>query len=148
MIDNNGNIFLTTILEDLLHENKLIQILLRGFSMFPFLMHGDVVQITSIEPEKLKRGDIVIFKHNDCWVAHRLVKKNIDKHLFYTRGDARTKKDIPVLKSQIKGVVVKIVKSRWKLAHFAIGKYGKYIVFFSPLTEHIFNLIDWLLEIF
>jgi signal peptidase I len=116
--------------------------------MFPFLMHNDVVQISSVETEHLKRGDIVVFKLNNRWVAHRLVKKNIDKKLFYTRGDSRTTKDLPVNQSQIKGIVVKIVKSRWKLAHFSIGKSGKYISFFSPITAPIFRLIIKLMGVF
>jgi signal peptidase I len=148
MIDNNGNIFLTPILEDLLQQNKLIQISLTGFSMFPFLMHGDIVQTTSVETEQLKCGDIVVFKMNDRWIAHRLIKKNIDKNLFFTRGDSRAIKDFPVNQNQIKGIVVKIVKSRWKLAHFSIGKYGKYIVFFSPITALFFNLIIRLFGVF
>jgi signal peptidase I len=116
--------------------------------MFPFLMHGDIVQISSIEIDKLKRGDIVVCKVNDRWIAHRLIKKNIAKNLFFTKGDGKIHKDFPVNQTQIKGIVVKIVKSRWKLARLSIGIYGRYIAFFSPVTAPMFNLTIWLLGIF
>jgi signal peptidase I len=109
--------------------------------MFPFLMHGDTVQISSVNIEELKCGDILVFKANNKWIAHRLFKKDTVKNLFYTRGDARVVKDFPIKQSQIKGIIVKTVKTRWKLSRFALGRYGKFIAIISPVTAPVFYLI-------
>jgi len=144
-MENQGNIFFTPLLEDLLQQDKLIQVSLSGLSMFPFLMHGDVVQIQSVTNKKIKRGAIVIYKNKERWIAHRLIKTDVKKNLIYTRGDSRTVKDEPIIPEQIKGVVVKIVKSRWILAHLSIGKFAKVITFFSPVMAPVFGFIFFLL---
>ena len=141
MLDNKENIFFSPLLEDLLQNGNVIQILLTGYSMFPFLMHGDTVQISAVDTEKLKCGDIVVFKVNNRWIAHRLIKKNIVQNIFYTRGDAMMCKDLPVNQGQIKGIVIKAVKSRCKLSRFATGKCSRYIAFFSPVISPVFYLI-------
>ena len=138
-----SNIDFSPLLEEMLEQRKKVQISLSGLSMFPFLMHGDIVQIDSIDLEKLNRGDVVVYKIDDKWIAHRLIKHNRKKNLYYMRGDSRIVKDIPIKPEQIKGVVSKIIKSRWKLAHFAIGKHKKYITLFSPITAPIFNFWLW-----
>ena len=140
-----SNIDFSPLLEEILEQGKTIQISLSGMSMFPFLRHGDIVQIETVDVEKLKIGDVIVFKTEDKWVAHRLIKRNIKQNLFYTRGDGKTVKDIPITPEQIKGVVTKIVKSRWKLAHFAVGKCGKIIACCSPIVA---MLINWGIRIF
>jgi len=144
-MENQGNIFFTPLLEDLLQQDKLIQVSLSGLSMFPFLMHGDVVQIQSVTNKKIKRGAIVIYKNKERWIAHRLIKTDVKKNLIYTRGDCRIVKDEPISPEQIKGVVVKIVKSRWKLAYLSIGKFANVIAFFSPVMAPLFGLVIYFL---
>ena len=142
-MDNKENVFFTPFVEDMLREGKTVQISLSGLSMFPFLMHGDIVLITSVTDKNLYKGAIVVFKINDRWIAHRLIKVDANNNLLYTRGDGKSIKDKPVKIEQIKGIVVKIVKSRWKLANFSIGKPAKIIAFLSPVTAPIFNFIIW-----
>jgi len=143
-MENQGNIFFTPLLEDLLQQDKLIQISLSGLSMFPFLMHGDIVQIKSVTNEKLKKGAVLVYKTDDRWIAHRLIKIDAKKNLFYTRGDCRIVKDEPISPEQIKGIVVKIINSRWKLAYLSIGKISKIIAFFSPVMAPFFSLVIYL----
>ncbi|MCL2072314.1 MAG: signal peptidase I [Marinilabiliaceae bacterium] len=144
MINNEiSNIDFSPILEEMLIQEKIVQIVLSGFSMFPFLVHNDIVQIKTIDIENLKIGDVVVFKIDNKWVTHRLIKRNRKKNLFYTRGDSKLIKDNPIKPEQIKGTVTKIVKSRWKLAHFAIGNNRKFIAFCLPVIAPITNFLIW-----
>ena len=144
-MNSQSNIIFTPLLDEMLQQGKSVQISLGGLSMFPFLMHGDIVQISPIEIKKLKCGDIVVFKEDNNWIAHRLIKKNIHNNLFHTRGDGAKNMDKPIKQEQIKGIVVKIVKSRWKFAYCSIGKHTKFLAFFSPFVAPVFNAIMSLL---
>ena len=124
---------------NLLSEGKTVQIAVTGFSMFPFLLPGDIIQVSPIKPENLKRGMVIVFQSDNIWIAHRLIKFDSKKEIAYTRGDGRATKDAPLSYEQIKGVAVKIVKSRWKLAKFSIGKFSGAIAFCSPVLGVVFR---------
>ena len=72
-------------------EGREYSLLVTGYSMRPSLLHGrSVVYISRISPEqKLKRGDIILFRRNGgAFVLHRIVKINPDGSL-RMNGDAQ-----------------------------------------------------------
>jgi len=138
------NIVFFPLLEEMLQQGKTVKIALSGLSMFPFLMHGDIVQVVSVKNKKPKKGDIVVFELNGKWIAHRLIKHNLKKNLYYTRGDSRTTKDSPQPPENIKGIVVNILQSRWQVARFATGKLGRVIAFCSVVTAPFFHFVIWI----
>jgi signal peptidase I len=79
----------------LFNTNNAITLRLSGYSMFPFLREGDVGHIQKCEIDLLKTGDVVVFKHHDKMIAHRLLKKEIinAKLLLITKGDTSLKPD-------------------------------------------------------
>ena len=143
MTDNSLNI----LFGNLLSEGKTVQIAVTGLSMFPFLLPDDVIQVSPITPENFKKGMVVVFQSDNIWIAHRLIKFDNKKEVAYTRGDGRATKDAPLSYEQIKGVAVKIVKSRWKLAKCSIGKYSGAIAFCSPVLGIVFRGVTYLFSI-
>lgn len=58
-------------------------------SMSPTYKKGDAVIIEYMKPDKLQKGDILVFRHDSIIVTHRIVdiiKKN-DTYYFTTKGD-------------------------------------------------------------
>ena len=143
MTDNS----LYILLGNLLLEGKTVQIAVTGLSMFPFLLPGDIIQVSSIKSENLKKGMIIVFQSDSIWIAHRLIKFDNKKRLAFTRGDARATKDKPLDYDNIKGFVVKIIKSRWKLANIAIGGFSGLIAFCSPVFGLVFRAMTYMLAV-
>jgi len=80
-----------------------------GTSMHPTIRHGDVITVEPIAPAKLKKGDIILYRFESGFIAHRIV--NIEERdggrlTFILRGDASTSCDAPVKPEQVLGKVV------------------------------------------
>ena len=58
-------------------------------SMSPTYKKGDAVIIEYMKPDKLQKGDILVFRHDSIIVTHRIVdiKKKNDTYYFTTKGD-------------------------------------------------------------
>ncbi len=80
-----------------------------GTSMHPTIRHGDLITVEPVEPSNLKRGDIILYRLQNGFIAHRIV--NIEKRngcglTFLLRGDASVTDDAPVNPEQVLGKVV------------------------------------------
>ena len=136
-----------SVLDDLLKKGKTVQVAVSGMSMFPMLMKGDVVLVKQESYEDLKKGDIVVFKidvtsnnhiqnktkkNTEIWVAHRLLKKNNGKLI--TQGDGNRVKDTVLSFNKVKGVVVKVTKSKWRLASLSTKWPGRALAYTSIVS--------------
>ena len=68
-------------------------------SMEPRINKGDVVVVEKLnekEIRKLKEGEVLVYKHNDMVVVHRIVKiiHNDDNYYFRTKGDNNSSEDM------------------------------------------------------
>jgi signal peptidase len=77
--------------------------------MHPTIRHGDLITVEPVAPSNLKRGDIILYRLQNGFIAHRIV--NIEEQngfglTFLLRGDASTTCDSPVKMQQILGKVV------------------------------------------
>jgi signal peptidase I len=80
-----------------------------GTSMHPTIRHMDLITVEPLAPCNLKRGDIILYRLQDSFIAHRIV--NIEKQngcglTFILRGDASVNDDAPVKPAQVLGKVV------------------------------------------
>ena len=80
-----------------------------GTSMHPTIRHGDLITVEPVAPSNLKRGDIILYRLQNAFIAHRLV--NIEEQngcglTFFLRGDASTTCDAPVQPEEVLGKVV------------------------------------------
>lgn len=71
--------------------------------MYPTILNGEMLHVEPMGKAKLRRGDIVLFKSNGKFKAHRIVRINGDN--FITRGDASLDSDGVVRRPQILGHV-------------------------------------------
>ena len=80
-----------------------------GTSMHPTIRHGDVITVEAVAPSSLKRGDIILYRLQDSFIAHRIVSFEEKKGYgltFILRGDASTTCDAPVKSEQVLGKVI------------------------------------------
>ena len=73
-----------------------------GTSMLPLLKEGrDLVELESCSQERLKKGDVVLYKKNDgTLVLHRIIKTE-NREFFTVLGDHQFKNAERVNKNQI-----------------------------------------------
>jgi uncharacterized repeat protein (TIGR01451 family) len=76
----------------------------KGRSMLPVIQDGDLLHIQSADIAKLKVGDIVLFKTQREFKAHRIIRKH--RKIFITRGDAGMDTDGAIRGEHIVGKVV------------------------------------------
>jgi len=77
--------------------------------MHPTIRHGDIITVKPVVPFKLKKGDIILYRFQRGFIAHRIV--NIEERegcelTFILQGDASVRCDDPVEARQVQGKVV------------------------------------------
>lgn len=102
---------------DILKSGIDIKVPLKGTSMFPYLRAGDIAVLTFCDYRNFKKGDIVVFRFHDAFLAHRLIKKEkIDlAYRFITRGDSCDKCDLPFDADCIIGKIKSILRKDKKI---------------------------------
>lgn len=99
----------TVDLERLLSEGNTVQIKPRGWSMYPMIRPGDEAVIAPVNAEKLKRGDVVLFRREGgILVLHRIWKVS-GKGLFLV-GDNQVEVEGPVKREQIRGRLTAFIR--------------------------------------
>ena len=91
-----------------------VELCVTGDSMQPYL-RGDgseTIIVGTFSPEKLKVGQIVLFRHEDSHIFHRIIK--IKGNRFIMQGDGVVKKQEEALLSDIIGVVNVIIRPSGK----------------------------------
>ena len=59
--------------EEFLGEGRSVELMVKGFSMRPFLRNGrDVVVLSPVEGMEVRRGMVVLFRHAGRHVLHRV----------------------------------------------------------------------------
>jgi hypothetical protein len=86
-----------------------VRLKVNGFSMLPVVWPGDEITVRRSEYEELRRGQIVLYRHNDGLTAHRIERIEHD-HLI-TRGDSLLSSDPPVRPGEVVGRVVSILRN-------------------------------------
>lgn len=97
-------------IEALLAEGKSIRIHPRGYSMYPLFVPGrDEAVIAPAEADKLKRGDVVLYRREgSILVLHRIWKRRSEG--FYMVGDNQSEVEGPLKGEQIKGILCQVVR--------------------------------------
>ena len=74
----------------MLNENRPISIPVEGKSMYPLIDDLDRVAVVSSPPDKIKKGDIIVFRNSNGIVIHRALKltKNEEGIQFCQKGDS------------------------------------------------------------
>ena len=104
----------TFVAQSVLGREKNLRFKAKGESMRPFIRDGDILEITPVNGEEIRLGD-VIFYHvgRRRMVAHRVIKKITEngKLIFLTRGNSNTGEGEKVYPEQIMGRVKAIERN-------------------------------------
>lgn len=97
-------------IEQLLRDGNTIQTVPNGYSMYPMLIPGrDHVIIAPFHGERLKRGDVVLYRREgSILVLHRIWK--VKKDGLYTVGDNQTEIEGPLDVGQVRGKLVAFIR--------------------------------------
>ena len=103
-----------------LNEGKKVEFIVTGQSMLPFYKHNKTI-VTLKKASTYKKHDVVLFKYNNQYVLHRIIK--IKHHTFILKGDGAfnkehaNKEDIlgKVIGFTTNGKVVKAYKFKYKI---------------------------------
>ncbi len=100
----------------LLEEGKTVQIKPQGGSMYPMFLPGrDFAVIKKANPDRLKRGDVVLYRRGtEILVLHRIWK--ITKEGVFLVGDNQTCIEGPLNTVQIIGVLVSFLRKDLKVS--------------------------------
>jgi len=97
------------LLIDALSNSRHVKFEVVSNSMAPILNPGDQVIVESKTDESFLSGDIVVFNQSTELIVHRLLSFD-DNDLAQTLGDNHLHIDPPVIRAEIIGRVVKIIK--------------------------------------
>lgn len=111
-------------IEELLAEGRQAAFTVTGMSMWPFLCHGrDQVVVEACRPEKLRKGDVILFQtYYGNYLLHRVTK--LKKDGFQTTGDGNCFRDgyfpFSCLRARVvrmirKGKTIDCDSARWKV---------------------------------
>ena len=97
-------------IEKLLAEGNVIQLKPQGYSMYPLFIPGrDEAVVAPVKVEKLKRGDVVLYRRDEgILVLHRIWKRK--GNAFYLVGDNQKEIEGPLRPDQMKGILVEIIR--------------------------------------
>ncbi len=102
--------------EKLLREGKTVQVAPKGFSMYPMFVPGrDQAVIAPAEPERLKRGDVALYRRDGgILVLHRICRRKNEQ--FYFVGDNQTEVEGPLRPDQIRGILVSFIRKERQIS--------------------------------
>lgn len=66
----------------------LLKIQVTGWSMLPTVWPGEFLVIERVSTENVREGDIVLFRQNESFRVHRVVKKHPADRFMWTWGDS------------------------------------------------------------
>ncbi len=92
-----------------LKNNFTVKIKVFGTSMKPIIKNGDILLLEPFNYQKLKINDIifVVINNFEIYFIHRII--NINKKYIITKGDNSKFEDYPIYKSDIIGILHKII---------------------------------------
>lgn len=74
------------IVEELLRSGTAVRFRVTGSSMQPSILSGDVVTAEPCPPGRIRRGQVICFRHGDEMRVHRVISAGPEK--LKARGDA------------------------------------------------------------
>ena len=96
----------------LLEEGNMLRFRAHGNSMLPFVKNNDIIVVSPIESNNIKKGDIIFYQgKGGSPIAHRVISLTAGNEFIFVRGDGYiggTEK-IPVEK--VTGIVCKIERN-------------------------------------
>jgi signal peptidase I len=95
-----------------LQEGKAVEIVAKGWSMWPTIKPGTSLTISKVDISALRPGDLIAFTRAEHFVVHRIEEIQFNgSYAIYTRGDANLRRDEPITSENFCGKV-QVVKAQ------------------------------------
>ncbi len=92
------NIEALKIIEEGIKAGGSVRLTVRGNSMSPLLLDGiDAVTLNPFIPEKLKKGDVILFRYKEAFLLHRIVEVqggSTPEAKIIAKGDALEQREV------------------------------------------------------
>ena len=117
------------IMIEMLKNGNTVSLMVKGNSMYPFLISGRDKVFLKADVNPLKKGDIVLYKNrNDKYALHRISRVDDDGN-FEIIGDGQLVADYPVSADSIVAKVYMITRKGKKLYNKSV----KWKLFSNPI---------------
>ena len=137
MTDNNPSKKIKV--EELLYENKNVQLHPQGYSMYPLITPGrDEVVISPLASHKIRRGDVLLYRRkNGKLILHRVYKVRNDT-LFFV-GDNESAVEGPLDLDQVYGIMTSFIRKgrKYRVNNFLYFLYWQTWLFLLPFRKNI-----------
>ncbi|GHT17830.1 hypothetical protein FACS189429_2820 [Bacteroidia bacterium] len=114
-------------IEKFISAGESVTIMVKGRSMMPLLRNGrDAVVLSPVDTKNLQAGQIVLFRHNDRHLLHRIVKTDGENLVIQGDGTRTTEN---ATRADVVGVVTAIVRwhrkqiplpNKWEKRYFRV----------------------------
>ncbi len=116
-MSNTSNLLLD-LTSELLSRGTRVRFRPSGRSMYPSIREGELITVEPVDPNDVKRGDIILYRSERGVIAHRVVvgtdqpssptQSSVLSPHYFLRGDASLCCDQPVAAHQILGRVIRV----------------------------------------
>lgn len=93
-----------TVIEEVLASGNAARFRARGDSMHPSIRSNELLEVERVDPDSIRRGDVVLARLARGLTAHRVVRVT-PEGWFITRGDNAPANDEPFMAGAIVGRV-------------------------------------------
>jgi signal peptidase len=119
-----------------------------GTSMHPTIRHMDLITVEPVAPSNLKRGDIILYRLQKSFIAHRIV--SIEEQdgcglTFILRGDGSTAYDAPVKSAQVLGKVVSLERNYRRIDPYSlkVRLWTRLYLLLASFKRHVSLWLIW-----
>lgn len=98
---------------DLVRKWGVVRLPAAGTSMVPTIHPGDELCVQRTDLKKIRPGNIVVYARQGRLIVHRVVAVGPDRArqpYLVTRGDRSPRNDLPVISSEVLGLVTTLVR--------------------------------------
>ncbi len=109
-MNENPHIF-AEVSADLLRRGQTVRFRPQGYSMYPMIRDGDIIEVAPIQATSVKTGEVILYAVGSRVLAHRVLAikgSEAEETIFRLQGDAHHVGDETVRADQILGHVVAV----------------------------------------
>jgi signal peptidase I len=133
--------------EEVLAQENSLSFRVKGVSMRPFILEGDALEIQAVQPERIRLGDVVLYRAGtERLLAHRVVgfRKESGESFFLLQGDAARQRDGWVAGHQVLGRAISLNRNnhRVQLNTPVIQFISFCLVLFLPVYKRIMGILN------
>lgn len=131
------------LIEEAVNKGETVRLRVQGNSMYPFLRNGkDVVEIQKVRAEKVRRGDIILFRYSSSFILHRVVSRKGE--VVKTQGDGVWTFFETIAADQIIGVVRSVLCENGKMVRLDSAGWivlARFWISLRPLRRYLLFML-------